>query len=327
MSSRAGPAAFAWLSSHRFWDANSYQPCPEWLEPNSTRNPRIIAAFFATMFNYRYLNLRIAKYTQAIEVLEAAARNETDAFYRYRFDTVAQRARTMLLNLANRFDPSEFRSEFDDDDDYDDDNYSENEVPCDCPACQAKRAKARARRSEQPKASTEYQPSFIDDLDDEEEDLFDNFEDDEEFFAAYFEDTGRDFNEEFRRATERATPELKTRLQAVEQILRALGAEGIQELNEVVNAMESGDTPVDPLKLITLFDRFGLGPDDLLVFMETMPQIEHLFGSELDETNDLPTTGDPKFQRSNPAESAASSPPSGRQRGKSPNKQKPTKKR
>lgn len=103
------PEAFSWLAAHRYWDSHSYEFTREWISKDVLQHPRIIAAFFATALEVRFLGPRLIRYEPQLEILEQAARTEADPFYRYRFETIARRSREVLRRFK---DPNRGRSPF-----------------------------------------------------------------------------------------------------------------------------------------------------------------------------------------------------------------------
>lgn len=155
--------AYLWGACHKFWPmGNNLLPSSEFVR-RARKEPRLAAAVLGWVIGQRWFpRNRIGDYVALMTTAKEAARTEKDAFYRYQFDKVSDGFNAIL----QQFDEDEKRrksygSTLDDDDDYDDEYYkfddededededdflaeedNSDEELCDCPDCQADRARA-----------------------------------------------------------------------------------------------------------------------------------------------------------------------------------------
>jgi len=154
--------AFSWGAFHKFWPSgNDSLPSPDLLR-RARKEPRFALAILGWLIGLsRMPKNRITDYVPLMVVAKEAARTEKDAFYRYQFDKVSDGFNALFQKLnAEEERRKSYGSRFDDDDDeFEDDEFDEfddededdfldeeddsDEELCDCPDCQADRARTR----------------------------------------------------------------------------------------------------------------------------------------------------------------------------------------
>lgn len=222
----------SWLSLHDFW-ADERSLLRSWLSGWWTE-PKVAAAVLENVLRHRYGAYQIEHLKDLIDLLSSTAKVESDAFYRYRFESIAQKSREMLA--ACEADASTrgrmFNGDFDDDE-YDDDDEEDffedelsDEAECNCASCRAERARAALE------------------MDDDE----DEYEDDEDDFDSM---------------TDSSVP------QFIFDLLLKTGPSGMAELEFL--AKKLGNTPDMETRnqlMISFLKRHGVSLADIQKFME-----------------------------------------------------------
>ena len=157
--------AFSWGAFHKFWPlGNNPLPSPEFVR-RALKEPRLAAAILGWAVGQPWFpRNRITDYVPLMIIAKEAARTEKDAFYRYQFDKVSDGFNTIFQEFNeeeerrksrgstidddddDEYEYDEFEFKFEDDDEDEDDSLEEgdnsDEELCDCPDCQADRARA-----------------------------------------------------------------------------------------------------------------------------------------------------------------------------------------
>jgi hypothetical protein len=153
--------AFSWGAHHHYWPLGSdYAPLP-WTAKIAMFEPRLAVVVLAWILELKRIPKHLfSNYEPMIPLIEEAARNEKNAFYRYQYEHVASNARNVLAEIraeedrSRSYESSSYLDDYDDeeydddededdqyDDEYDDDDDSDN--LCDCAKCRAKRKRAQ----------------------------------------------------------------------------------------------------------------------------------------------------------------------------------------
>ena len=193
-----------WAASHRFWPAGNNSEPPKWIQSLSSTEPRIAAAIVKWQLNETYGGYRLIDLKPEIALIQEAARNEKDPFYRFSFDKIVSDATAKTAAIEAEIEKRRSRSPYsffdvdgdedddheDDDDEDDEDDGDDVEDTCQCASCRARRrreqsssASNKSRATPKPDRASS-QPSLFGFNDDEFEDDDDNDDDendDDEF--------------------------------------------------------------------------------------------------------------------------------------------------
>jgi hypothetical protein len=164
--------AALWISSRRLFGASQSFGIPPTMRPLLDSLAVDAMAVDSLFFGPKHLLFYASELAPEIQRLREAAATETDAYYRYWYGSLADRADAAIAsNPLNSygFDPfSMFNLDEDDDDDWEDD---EDDLSlCDCEECRRNRAAAEARDDDA------IMNRFLDDGPDNASDDYDTFQ-------------------------------------------------------------------------------------------------------------------------------------------------------
>jgi hypothetical protein len=145
-------AAVLWCSEHRYFSDGYELKLPGWFDSPAVNKHPTFAAAKLNAFTKLRAHWRYKEYSDLGPRLREAAQSESDAYYRYWFETLADNFDEIVAALSKRsgFMGSFFEGMFgggfeDEDDDYEDDELY-FDPDCDCPRCTAARTAYNARQ-------------------------------------------------------------------------------------------------------------------------------------------------------------------------------------